>query len=115
MKRRIWFGLGIGLALFAAWFMLSKPRSIVKQFYMVGVRVQHLKSVKTKEGSDYIYSTPLGNREAIVDVLARAGYQREPTSDVFLHQEGSLIKPETRRISIAPNGDKLEIVANFPI
>ena len=115
MKRRIWFGLGLGLALFAAWFMLSKPRSIVKQFYMVGVRVQHLKSVKTKEGSDYIYSTPLSNQETIVDVLVRAGYQREPGSDVYLHQEGSLIKPEIRRISITPKGDKLEIVANFTI
>ena len=115
MKRRILFGLGIGLALFVVWFMLSKPRSIVKQFYMVGVRVQHLKSVKTKEGSDYIYSTPIANQEAVVDVLVRAGYQREPSSDVFVHQEGSLLKPETRRISIAPNGDKLEIVANFPI
>jgi hypothetical protein len=115
MKRRIWFGLGILVAILVAWQMLSKPRSIVKQFYMVGVRVQHLKSVKTKEGSDYIYSTPLKNRETIVDVLDRAGYQRDPNSEVFTIQHGSFSKSETRRISIAPKGDKLEIVANFPI
>lgn len=111
----------MAIALFFAWYSLSKPRSIVKQFYLAGVRVQPIKSEKTAEGSNYTYSSPIRNRESIIDVLGRADYHRdqstvtEPRTEVYVHQGGSFLKSETHRISFKIKNDSLEIISNFPL
>lgn len=111
----------MAIALFFAWISLSKPRSIVKQFYLAGARVQPIKSEKTAEGSNYTYSSPIRNRETILDVLGRADFHRylstaaEPNAEIYVHQGGSFLKSETHRISFKVKKDTLEIISNFPL
>ena len=120
MKKRNLFIIGIAIAIIFAWVSLSKPRSIVKQFYMAGVHIQHLESVRALDGTNYIYSTPKRNAVTIIDVLKRAGYANEtknsyPQTKVFVHEESSILKTEIHRISLTAKVNYLEIVANFPL